>query len=631
MKWMLVTRLVPAALVVLLLCNLAPALALAQDAAGRRKAPSPAEQASVLKLIHELFGAQYAKTSPGDRVVLAARLMEAAADSGSDPNSQYVLLREARENAVAGGDLSIALAAIDALASRFEVDREVLLVETLGPLLRQSESPAVAVGIMDAAMAEIDTGAAADDFDPLTRLRGIAETAAARTRSAAAVKHTQARLIDLNQARMAFESAKIAKRELAKKPDDPEAHTIVGKYTALQKGDWPAALKDLSHCSDSALKTLAAADLAAQGSSDPKDALGRGDAWWHYAGDQSGFMKIRAEQRASDWYRQAADAITGLDKAAMDKRIQRTESDVEAYASSHGMTPLVDPTLTQDRRDAIEKTPTVPLDGQTLTGTVTVPRKVLPYLITGTIKIGDEGATITVPAGTEIRGGVLDLGGKGHLIAKGETGKPVVFRHVVFLQDLGGLLEADGAIFDDCTFKKGGAWFSNYSSKWVFSKCVLFNCRFGGLTEVDYGFQIQDCVLASMDFPEIQHPHKGAFDHVKLLHDKWNTISGCSFVDCIVPPTVCWCAQSSNFFGCKFVPGEAFESPSPWQETAYLSHTVGPSPQSVWADKGAKLGSVTLVEARSPFPIMSLAGMEKFIPELIPGSADLRVVRSHLK
>lgn len=629
MRWMLFTRVVPAALMVLLLCDPAPGLA--QDATGRRKVPSPAEQASVLKLIHELFAAQYAKTSPGDRVVLAAKLMGAAADSGSDPNSQYVLLREARENAVAGGDLSIALDAINALASRFEVDREVLLVETLGPLLRQSDSPAMAVGILDAAMAEIDKGAAADNFEPLTHLRGIAETAAARTRSAAAVKHTQARLIELNQTRMAFESAKSAKRELAKKPDDPEAHTLVGKYNALQKGNWPAALKDLSHCSDSALKTLTTADLAAQGSSDPKEALARGDAWWNYAGDQSGFMKVRAEQRASDWYRQAADAITGLEKAAVEKRIQRAQMEVEAYAAAHGMTPLVDPTLTQARRDAIEKTPTVPLDGQTLTGTVTVPHKVLPYAITGTMKIGDEGATITVGAGTEIRGGTLDLGGKGHLIAKGQTGRPVVFRHVVFLQDLGGLLEADGAVFDDCTFKKGGAWFSQYSSKWVFTNCVLFNCRFGGLTEVDYGFQIQHCVLASMDFPEIQHPHKGPFDHVKLLHDQWNTISGCSFVDCAVPPTVCWCAQSSNFFGCKFVPGEAFESSAPWKETAYLSHTVGPSPQSVWDERGAKQGAVTLVEAPSPFPIMSLAGVEKFIPELIPGSADLRVVRSHLK
>jgi hypothetical protein len=629
MSWIPIKRILPVALAAILLCHLSPALA--QDATARLKVPSPAQQAPALKLIHELFGAQYAKTSPADRVVLAAKLMNAADDSGNDPNAQYVLLREARENAVRGGNLKIALAAIDAMTSRFEVDSNALLTETLAALVRQSESPELAVGIMDAAMAEIDKGAAADDFEALARLRSIAETAADRTRSAAAIKHTKERLSELSQTRTAFEAVKVARHVLAKKPDDPEAHMIVGKYLTLQKGDWPAALKDLSHCSDRALKTLAVEDLAAQQSSDPKDAISRGDAWWQYADDQSGPMKVRAEQRASEWYHRASDAITGLEKAAIDKRIERAQSDAEAYASSHGTAPLVDPTLTQERRDSIEKTPTIPLDGQMLNGTVTVPRKVLPYRITGTIKIGADGATITVPAATEIRGGVLDLGGKGHLIAKGESGKPVVFRHIVFIQDLGGLLDAENAVFDDCTFKKGGAWFSKYSSKWVFTSCVLYNCRFGGLTEVDYGFQIQNCILASMDFPEIQHPHKGKFDDVKLLHDKWNTLTGCTFVDCTVPPTVCWCAQSSNFFGCKFVPGEAFESPGPLQETAYLSRTVGPTPQTVWADNPPKQGSVTLMDAPTPFPILSLTGTEKFIPELIPGSADVRVVNSHLK
>lgn len=629
MKSTLFKRIVPAALAAFFVWNLPPALS--QDATAHLKAPTLAEQASVLKVIHDLFGAQYTKKLPADHVVLAAKLMEAAADSSSDPNSQYVLLREARENAVAGGNLNIALSAIVALASRFEVDKDAVLLETLTALSRESENPEMAVGIMDAAMAQIEKGAAADDFKPLARLRGVAESAAAKTRSAAATKHTQDRLGELDQTRAAFESVEGARRILATKPDDPEAHAIVGKYVALQKSDWPAALQDLSHCSDGGLKVLAMGDLLARQSSDPKVAIGRGDAWWQYASGQSGALKIRAEQRASDWYRQVSDAISGPQTDGLDKRIQRVEIDAEAYASFHGMTPLADPYLTEARRDSIDRTLTVPLDGRTLKGVVTIPFKVLPYSFPGTIKIDDEGATITVLGGTDIRGGTLDLGGKGHLIAKGENGKPVVFRHVVFIEDLGGLLEAEDAVFDDCTFKKGGPWFSNYSSKWVFNSCVLYNCRFGGLTEIDYGFKIQNCLLASMAFPEIQHSSKGELDHVKFLHDEWDTIIGCSFIDCSVPPTVCWCAQSSNFFGCKFIPGEAFESSGPWQETAYISGTVGTSPQSVWAGKRPKRGSVTLVDAPSPFPILPLTGMDKFIPELIAGSADVRVVTSHLR
>ena len=169
----------------------------------------------------------------------------------------------------------------------------------------------------------------------------------------------------------------------------------------------------------------------------------------------------------------------------------------------------------------------------------------LPWLIAGTIKIVDP-TTITIPGGVEIRGGTIDLGRSGHLIAVGENGKPVIFRHVKFLQDLSGSFKADGEVFDDCEFRKAGPWFNGYSSKWIFSSCVLFNCRFGDLDETNYGFQFRNCDFISTDLPEIKHPHKAGFSHVTALHHDWNKIVGGTFIDCAVPPTVAWCAESST-------------------------------------------------------------------------------------
>ena len=135
-----------------------------------------------------------------------------------------------------------------------------------------------------------------------------------------------------------------------------------------------------------------------------------------------------------------------------------------------------------------------------------------------------------------------------------------------------------------------------------------------------------------MDLPEIKHPHKEGFSHVTVLHGNWNKMVGCTFVDCALPPTVCWCAEGSNFFGCKFLPGEAFVSDTPWQDIAYISDTVGTSPQNAWTATPPANAPVTLMSAPSPFPTISLAGADAIIPELIlGGEAVVKTANSHLK
>ncbi len=120
-----------------------------------------------------------------------------------------------------------------------------------------------------------------------------------------------------------------------------------------------------------------------------------------------------------------------------------------------------------------------------------------------------------------------------------------------------------------------------------------------------------------MDFPEIQHPHNPGFDHAAVLHGDWNKIVGCDFVDCTVPPTVFWCAQASNFRACRFTPGEAFESEQASEDHAFVSDTMGPSPQSAWAVNPPKHANIQLVVTPQPFPTLSLTDIDAVIPELI--------------
>jgi hypothetical protein len=616
-------------IIAVVVCGSRPSFA--DDATARLKAPDAATQADALKTVRDLFKADYAKKEAADRSALAVKLMKAADDASKDPASAYVLLHEARDVAASAGDVDIALGAIDALTSRFEVDGRALLVDTLTALGRQSHTPESAAAVANAALAAIVKAASVDDYQTVLRLSPVAESAATKAHSQGLNGRVQGRLKELKESHALFERAETAKQTLVKKPDDPEANTVLGKFLWLQKTDWPSAMPYLAKGQEGELKTLAKADLAVAANADAKVATARGDAWWKYAKSQAALTKISCERRAATWYRQAVATLGGLEQVLLQKRIQQVDADTASYSAEHGSGFGVDPVLAQAKRDSIEKADTIPMDDNPLKGAVTIPTNIVPYAQKGTLRITDA-ATITVLGGTEIRGGVIDLGGKGHLVALGGKGKPPIFRHVRFVQDLGASLKADGAIFDDCYFNKGGAWYSSYSSKWTFTSCVLDNCHFGGLTEVDYGFQLRNCALVSMDFPEIKHPHKGNFSHVTALHRDWNKITGCTFVDCKLPPTVCWCAEASNFFACQFISGEPFESDKPWQDIAYVTDTVGASPQTVWTGDMPKKAPVVLSNAPSPFATISLVGVDAFIPELVVGGdAGVSVVKSHLK
>ena len=324
----------------------------------------------------------------------------------------------------------------------------------------------------------------------------------------------------------------------------------------------------------------------------------------------------------------------GLDPMTMEKPILPESSETRPAAEAPAAAEPAAVTLAQSRRQAIETAPTEPRTETSFKGDVKIgpsdSPKPLPYRWQKQIKI-TEPTTITVAAGTEIRDCVFNLGRRGHLIVQGRKGNPVIFRHVKVIQDLDASFKAEWAVFDGCRFNKGGAFYEKYSSKWTFTSCVLYNCRFPRLTEVDYGFQIRNCALISMEFPEISHPHENGFNHVDALHQEWNTIGNCDFVDCTLPPTVCWCAESSNFLGCKFISGEPFDSKKPWRHPAYVANTVGPAPQAVWESDIFEQAPVTLESAPKPFETLSLEGIDALIPELVIDKKGVSVTQSRLK
>lgn len=99
--------------------------------------PDKAAQAKALKLVKEVFAEEYRKKSVEDKLALAAQLLEQARGSGNDAATQYVMLREARDIAAAGGDLGTALSAVDEIAAVFaDVDAIAMKLEALAAASR---------------------------------------------------------------------------------------------------------------------------------------------------------------------------------------------------------------------------------------------------------------------------------------------------------------------------------------------------------------------------------------------------------------------------------------------------------------------------------------------------------------
>ncbi len=234
-----------------------------------------------------------------------------------------------------------------------------------------------------------------------------------------------------------------------------------------------------------------------------------------------------------------------------------------------------------------------------------------PYEIRGTLAVPTkqdshlrEAQLITIAAGVEIRGGTIDMGRRGQISIEGGTDKPAVFHSVTFAQNLNDHgFKARNAVFDRCTFVKTGGWFSYSSSKWELDSCLLYKCVFPRLPGKDYGLKFSHSAFVGMNFPELEHRRKKGepFDHMDHLRTKWNKIVRCQFVDCEIPPTLVWCAEESNHFGCRFVTGEAFESRTKTMVTAFVADTVGKAPDAATRIAPTVKVSLAFNYVRQPF------------------------------
>jgi hypothetical protein len=217
--------------------------------------------------------------------------------------------------------------------------------------------------------------------------------------------------------------------------------------------------------------------------------------------------------------------------------------------------------------------------------------------------------TIEIGPGAEVDGGTIDFGRYGQVKITGTPDAPAVIRGVTFDQGLWGLFQAKYADFEDCRFRKVGAYFDRggYSSRWQMDKCFIRGEKsFANLTHVDYGIKFTDCTFSNVTLTNLgsaDTPKDKPWDCMKSFRTGWRIIDHCQLNQCTIAPSVFWCAMNSNYDGCKFPAGAAFQSDTPTTVVAFVTNSNGDAPDKVNAANPPKRGTLTIAYATQPFDV----------------------------
>jgi hypothetical protein len=289
----------------------------------RLPVPNAAEIAAAEMEFNKAFQADLADQDPFHLQRLISSWKEAATDESKKSAAyQFVLLRESRDLAVKCGTYWQALAAVEDIARFYAVDVWEWKADALERInakaaiatdlsLGINTDPKVfhqkfAVYVLSVA----DEAADEDGYSAAERLVKVAEPSAAKSGSPKLKAQVSQRLTELVELRKAYDRVvPDALHTLAERSDDEGANLDIGKFYALDKGDWDRALPRLTLGSaksdlDAILKDLAKSDLECGPDADAMAELGRRYDK-HADKYKDGPAKAHLQWRACYWYERA--------------------------------------------------------------------------------------------------------------------------------------------------------------------------------------------------------------------------------------------------------------------------------------------------------------------------------------
>ncbi len=281
--------------------------------------PDATAQKETLKQIKDLFKEDYAKKAPGDQSALAQKLLLKGGQTGDDPTSQFVFLKEARDIAAAAGDADTAIRAANEMGRAFAVDGPALKLAVVTKMASTTREPEVARTLAKTCISLIAEAIRADGYETATSLLAKAEGLARVAQDATLA----ARLADLKREVTSLKDEYGRVKPMLEKPGsgDDEA---VGRYLCFVKGDWDSGLPHLVAGAKGTLKSLVDKDVLNPVDVDKQ--VDVADAWIDLAQkERSPWRKSRIQVRARFWLEKAQPGATGVLKMKVEKKLGELE------------------------------------------------------------------------------------------------------------------------------------------------------------------------------------------------------------------------------------------------------------------------------------------------------------------
>lgn len=302
----------------------------------RQPVPTQEQQKQVLGQVRDIFKADYdAAKTPTLQIALASLLRTEAVKLEQDPVAKFVMLREAYDAALLGGDFALAEELGYEISAAFDVDLLNVTIHLLTNAATSSTSAAerreIAAKCLEFSPKLLD----AKRFDEALALCGTAEELASRTRDADLRRRAASLTDDIRGRQRAWATVQAALKKLGQAPDDPEASLVVGKHLCCDKGQWPNGLAFLAQGSDPELAAVAAKDI--EGADEPAKQVELGDSWWALAEARPARERNAMLVRAGSWYRMAMPNLpAGLNHLKTGRRLTEIDAANSAIPPESG-------------------------------------------------------------------------------------------------------------------------------------------------------------------------------------------------------------------------------------------------------------------------------------------------------
>lgn len=292
--------------------------AVAKNSSPPSTIPADSAQERATSLIHEVYGDAYASAKTAEqKSALSQKMIQKALETKDDQSVRYVLFRTALDLATSAGDVDLAFAAIDQMATFYGIAARQVKSEIIAQVSRAARSPERHEAVAIRAALLMDEFTAVDLFKEASELGRLALNSARSSKNASLSKRITASIKEMQEVAKVYEAIPVFDANTT----DPRTSVSVGKYLCFYKGDWGNGLPLLAAGSDERLKDLAAMELQQPSTVDRQVALG--DAWWDLSVDCDNGLGERCRKRAGYWYLKSAPELKGVTRDRVKQRLAK--------------------------------------------------------------------------------------------------------------------------------------------------------------------------------------------------------------------------------------------------------------------------------------------------------------------